>query len=78
MSDSNGNLVPPLGHRSPIPDVIAPDGSEIHLLVDMNHGATKSSLVEVSLGPGQVARTIRHRSVESVPVGDGGLGEATV
>ena len=56
MSDSNGDLLPALGHRSPTPDVIAPDGSEIRLLLDTNHGATKSSLVEVTLGPGEVTR----------------------
>jgi len=78
MSDSNGNLVPPLGHPGPTSDVTTSDGSEIRLLVDARHGATKSSLVEVTLGPGQVARTVRHRSVEAVPVEQGGLGEATV
>ena len=66
MSDSNGDIIPPLGHRSPTPDVIATDGSEIRLLVDARLGAEKSSLVEVILGPGEVTRPVRHRTVEEV------------
>ena len=66
MSDSNGESVPPLRHRSPTPDVTAPDGLEIRPLVDARHGATKSGLVEVSLGPGEVTRVVRHRRVEEV------------
>ena len=66
MSDSNGKIIPPLGHLGPTSDVTASDGSEIRLLVDANHGATKSSLVEVTLGPGEFTRPVRHRTVEEV------------
>ncbi len=66
MTASNNDPVPPLGHRSQTPDVTAPDGSEIRLLVDGRQGASKSSLVEVTLGPGRVTRPFRHRSVEEV------------
>ena len=66
MTASNNDPVPPLGHRSQTPDVTAPDGSEIRLLVDGRQGASKSSLVEVTLGPGRVTRPVRHRSVEEV------------
>ena len=66
MTASNNDPVPPLGHRSQTPDVTAPDGSEIRLLVDGRQGGSKSSLVEVTLGPGRITRPVRHRSVEEV------------
>ena len=66
MSASNCNTVPPVARRSLIPDLTAPDGSEIRLLVDSRQGAVKSSLVEVTLGPGEVTRPVRHRTVEEV------------
>ena len=66
MSESNANPALPLGRRSPSPDITAPDGSEIRLLVDCRQGAVKSSLVEVTLGPGEVTRPIRHRTVEEI------------
>lgn len=66
MSTPEDHSIPPLGHRNPTPDAIAPDGSEIRLLADERQGASKSSLVEVTLGPGQVSRPVRHRTVEEV------------
>ena len=66
MSVTNGNPIPPIGHRKPTPDGSAPDGSEIRLLVDANQGAVKSSLVEVTLAPGEVTRPVRHRTVEEI------------
>ena len=66
MCASNSSPVIPLGHRSPSPDVTAPDGSEIRLLVDSRHGAVKSSLVEVTLGPDEITRPVWHRTVEEV------------
>ena len=66
MNASNRGLVPPVGRRSPSPQVTAPDGSEIRLLVDSRQGAVKSSLVEVALGPGEVTRPARHRTVEEI------------
>lgn len=46
-----------------MPDAIAPDGSEITLLVS---DAVRASLVEVRLGPGETSRPVRHRSVEEI------------
>ncbi|MEC9445666.1 MAG: hypothetical protein VYC59_02675, partial [Chloroflexota bacterium] len=66
MSSPYEGTVPPLGRRSISPDATAPDGSEIRLLVTTVNGATKSSLVEVVLNPGQVTRPVRHRTVEEV------------
>ena len=54
----------PLSRRSDQPDVHAPDGSEIRLLTDGRHGASKSSMVEVALPAGQVSRPVYHRTVE--------------
>ncbi len=45
------------------PDAIAPDGSEIYLLVS---NADRASLVEVVLRPGGVSRPVRHRTVEEI------------
>src|SRR5262245_48822636 len=43
-------------------DVLAPDGSEIRLLVRTGRG----SMVHGLLPPGQVSRAIRHRAVDEV------------
>ena len=43
-------------------DALAPDGSEIRLLVQVGGG----SLVHCALSPGLVTRAVRHRSVEEV------------
>ena len=66
MSASNHDPIPPLGRRSPHPDATAPDGSEIRLLLDSRHGAVRSSLVEVTLGPGEITRPVWHRTVEEI------------
>ena len=55
--------VPPLGRRSD-GVIIAPDGSEVRLLLTDDHGATRCSVVEVSIGPGEASRPVRHRTVE--------------
>jgi mannose-6-phosphate isomerase-like protein (cupin superfamily) len=60
------SITPPPGRPSQEPDTIAPDGSEIRLLVTAAHGATRASLCEVRLGPGAVSRPISHRSVEEI------------
>jgi mannose-6-phosphate isomerase-like protein (cupin superfamily) len=44
------------------PDLLAPDGAEIRLLVRVD-GA---SVVHCSLQPGQVTRAVRHQTVEEV------------
>ncbi len=46
----------------PAYDLLAPDGSEIRLLVQVNAG----SLVHCTLQPGAVTQAIQHRSVEEV------------
>lgn len=57
------SLVPPLGRRSDCV-IIAPDGSGVRLLLTDEHGATRCSVVEVSIGPGAASRPVRHRTVE--------------
>ncbi len=53
----------PIGART-MPDVHAPDGSEIRFLLGTDQGTTRSSIVEVTLASGQVSRPVRHRTVE--------------
>ncbi len=43
-------------------DAVAPDGSEVRLLVT----ATRGSMAHFTLAPGQVSRAVAHRSVEEV------------
>ena len=62
--DADGAPPLPLSRRGEEPDVYAPDGSEIRLLTDGRHSATKSSVVEVVLPAGQVSRPVYHRTVE--------------
>ena len=42
--------VPAVGRRAETPDTLAPDGSEIRLLLGEPEAATKASLCEVTLG----------------------------
>ena len=65
MSESSVPL-PPSSRRAAQPDAIAPDGSEIRLLADQRHAATKSSMVEVTLPAGQISRPVYHRTVEEI------------
>jgi len=58
--------IPPLASRAAQPDVFAPDGSEIRLLVGGEHAATRASLCEVTLPAGQVSRPVWHRRVEEI------------
>jgi mannose-6-phosphate isomerase-like protein (cupin superfamily) len=44
------------------PDLLAPDGSEIRLLVQV----AGASMVHCTLQPGQVTRAVQHRTVEEV------------
>ena len=57
------SAVPPLGRRSD-GVIMAPDGSEVRLLLTKEHAATRCSVVEVSIGPGAVSRAVRHQTVE--------------
>lgn len=63
---ANGPQLPAVGRRSKMPDTIAPDGSEIRLLVDGRRHATRASLVEVSLAAGGVSHPVWHRTVEEI------------
>ena len=57
------SLAPPIGRRSD-GVITAPDGSEVRMLLTGEHGATRCSVVEVSIGPGEASRPVRHRTVE--------------
>jgi mannose-6-phosphate isomerase-like protein (cupin superfamily) len=48
------------------PDAIAPDGSEIRFIIDVNHGTTRASLCEVRLAPGAISKPVRHKTVEEI------------
>lgn len=43
-------------------DVLAPDGAEVRMLVDLPRG----SMAHFTLGPGKVSRAIRHRTIEEL------------
>ena len=58
--------LPPPARRAQAPDVTAPDGSEIRLLVDARHSASHASMVDVTLPAGQVSRPVWHRTVEEI------------
>ena len=66
---------PPSGRASDEPDVFAPDGSEIRVLADKAHAATRASLCEVRLPPGAISRPVFHRSVEEIWYVLGGRGQ---
>ena len=66
--------VPPIG-RSSSYTIIAPDGSEVRLLLTDAHWATRCSMVEVTIGAGQTSRPVRHRTVEEAWYVLSGAGE---
>ena len=66
MTQRNSFQIPDPASRSDLPDVTAPDGSEIRLLIDQRHQASAASLVEVTLPAGQVSRPVWHQKVEEV------------
>ncbi len=66
MSRQPSRSQPPPGRRSPAPDAVAPDGSEIRFLLDARRLARGASMVEVVLPPGQVSRPVYHRTVEEL------------
>ena len=59
-------MIPPISRRSAQPDDIAPDGSEIRFLIEQRHGGQRASMVEVTLPPGQVSRTVWHQTVAEI------------
>ncbi len=48
------------------PDVIAPDGAEIRILVDQSRGATQLSLAEALVKPGERTSCVSHKTIEEV------------
>ncbi len=64
LGKSGSGAVPrPVGAPT-LPDVHAPDGSEIRFLLGIDQGTTRSSVVQVTLAAGQISRPVRHRTVE--------------
>ena len=55
--------IPPPARRAVVADTVAPDGSEIRLLLDERHKAGGGSMVEAALPPGRVSRPVYHRTV---------------
>jgi mannose-6-phosphate isomerase-like protein (cupin superfamily) len=47
---------------APTPDVTAPDGSDVRVLLDLPRG----SLAHFSLGAGETSIAVRHRTVEEI------------
>lgn len=45
-----------------VADVVAPDGSQVRVLCATGRG----SMAHFTLGPGEVARAVRHRTVEEI------------
>lgn len=66
MEDKNLPPVPPVTRAAPPIDAVAPDGSEIRLLVSNGAHIARASLVEVTLAAGQVSRPVWHRRVEEI------------
>ncbi len=66
MTQHSSFQIPALASRSDLPDVTAPDGSEIRLLIDQRHQASAASRVEVTLPAGQVSRPVWHQNVEEL------------
>ena len=62
-SAESSPIVPPLGRRSD-GVILAPDGSEVRLLLTDAQGARRCSVVEVSISAGSVSRPVRHQTVE--------------
>jgi mannose-6-phosphate isomerase-like protein (cupin superfamily) len=56
--------------RSLLPDVTAPDGSEVRILAATSRG----SMAQFTLPPGAVSKAVAHRSVEEVWLCTNGLG----
>jgi mannose-6-phosphate isomerase-like protein (cupin superfamily) len=53
------------------PDVVAPDGSDVRLLA----AASRGSMAHFELAPGQVAKAVRHKTVEELWFITAGVGE---
>lgn len=53
------------------PDVVAPDGSDVRILLSLDRG----SMAHFELAPGQTARAVRHQTVEEIWYCVSGMGE---
>lgn len=60
------NLSPPVGRRGRCPDTLAPDGSEIRMLLGTAQAAESASLCEVTVDARQRSRPVWHRRVEEL------------
>ena len=60
MTQHSSFRIPALASRSDLPDVTAPDGSEIRLLLDQRHHANAASMVEVNLPAEARLHSFRH------------------
>ena len=58
--------IPAVSRRNDAADAVAPDGSEIRLLVGPEHAVSGASMCEVTLRAGQVSRPVYHRRVEEI------------
>lgn len=52
--------------RSETPNAIAPDGAEIRVLLDRPHGATRLSLAEALVKPGERTACVSHKTIEEM------------
>ncbi len=52
--------------RSEAPDAIAPDGAEIRVLIDRPQGASRLSLAEALVKPGERTACVSHRTIEEI------------
>ena len=53
------------------PDVVAPDGSDVRILLGLERGA----MAHFELAPGRTSKAVAHRSVEEIWYFVGGRGE---
>ncbi len=49
-----------------MPDAIAPDGAEIRVLIDTPQGATRLSIAEALVRPGERTACVSHRTIEEI------------
>ena len=60
------SIIPKPTKSASNPDTTAPDGSEIRFLIDQASEINGASMVEVSLGKGEVTRPVIHQTVEEI------------
>lgn len=72
--NAGSNSAPPAGRASG-DHIVAPDGSQVRLLLTDEHGATRCSVVEVTIGAGETSRPVVHRTVEEAWYVLSGAGE---